>query len=462
MIRVLREVLPSSVVTLAATEAVLVASCFLLAAFLLLPVDPFVYLIYDGGLGRILIAVASILVALYFHDLYSQIRVRSRMLLLQQILQVIGISFLFQALLYYANSDWTLPRWLMMLGGGFTLVAITGWRIFYSAVVLRAMGQERILFLGSNPLVVEIACHIAAHADLDLSVLGYLDTQPNPALEGAAAYLGTPDQLRAVAEEKKPDLIVVGLNERRGQTPLADLLELRFSGIPIQEAGAAYEQVSKTVSLKELRPSQLIYTGGLGPRPGMVALQMAYSRLIALAGLVAASPLMLLIAVAIKLTSPGPVFFRQTRVGWRGKEFTLYKFRSMRADAEAATGAVWASKDDARVTPVGRWLRLLRLDELPQFYNVLRGDMSLVGPRPERPEFVATLSRQIPYYPHRHSVRPGITGWAQINHKYGDSLEDTIRKLEYDLYYIKNLSPALDFFIIVNTLKAMVLQKGAQ
>jgi exopolysaccharide biosynthesis polyprenyl glycosylphosphotransferase len=252
------------------------------------------------------------------------------------------------------------------------------------------------------------------------------------------------------------------LTERRDQTPLADLLELRFSGIRIQEAAAAYEQVSKTVSLKELRPSQLIYTGGLGPRPGMVALQMAYSKLIALFGLLAASPIMILIAASIKLTSRGPVFYRQTRVGWRGQHFTLYKFRSMRPDAEAATGAVWAAKDDPRVTPVGRWLRRLRLDELPQLYNVLRGDMSVVGPRPERPEFVAALAQQIPYYRQRLAVRPGITGWAQINHKYGDTLEDTVRKLEYDLYYIKNLSPSLDAYILIQTLKTIVLQRGAQ
>jgi len=270
------------------------------------------------------------------------------------------------------------------------------------------------------------------------------------------------DRLRELAEEQRPDRIIVGLTERRGQVPLADLLDLRFSGIRVQEAAAAYEEVSKTISLKELRPSQLIYMAGLGPRPGMVALQVAYSKLIALVGLVVTSPLMLLIAAAVKLTSPGPVFYRQTRVGWRGRNFTLYKFRSMRADAEAATGAVWATKDDPRVTPVGRWLRRLRLDELPQFFNVLRGEMSLVGPRPERPEFVASLAEQIPYYRQRLAVRPGITGWAQINHEYGDSVEDAARKLEYDLYYIKNLSPALDAYIILQTLKTVLLQRGAQ
>jgi exopolysaccharide biosynthesis polyprenyl glycosylphosphotransferase len=171
---------------------------------------------------------------------------------------------------------------------------------------------------------------------------------------------------------------------------------------------------------------------------------------------------MLLTALAVRLSSPGPVLYRQTRVGLDGALFTVYKFRSMRADAEHGTGAVWAQKDDPRVTTVGRIIRRIRFDELPQLFNVFRGEMSIVGPRPERPEFVKALNEQIPYYRQRHCVRPGITGWAQISYKYGDTLEDTITKLEYDLYYIKNMSIALDTYIIFHTLKAMLLSRGAQ
>ena len=179
-------------------------------------------------------------------------------------------------------------------------------------------------------------------------------------------------------------------------------------------------------------------------------------------GVVFVSPLMLLIALAVRLSSAGPILYRQSRVGMNGEPFTLYKFRSMRADAEADTGAVWASRGDPRITPVGRIIRKIRLDELPQLLNVLRGEMSIVGPRPERPEFVRTLSEQIPYYRQRHCVRPGITGWAQINYKYGDTLEDTITKLEYDLYYIKNMSLSMDLYIIFHTLKTILLTRGAQ
>jgi len=167
-------------------------------------------------------------------------------------------------------------------------------------------------------------------------------------------------------------------------------------------------------------------------------------------------------ALLVKFSSPGPILLRQTRVGLNGAPFTLFKFRSMYADAEARTGAVWATKDDPRITPTGWWLRRLRLDELPQFFNVVRGDMCIVGPRPERPEFSAMLEEKIPFYRQRLCVKPGITGWAQINHKYGDTIDDSLTKLEYDLYYIKNLGPAIDAYIIFHTLKVMLLSRGAQ
>ncbi len=209
-------------------------------------------------------------------------------------------------------------------------------------------------------------------------------------------------------------------------------------------------------------PPQLIFSGELGPRPQNLVYQRLSNAVVAIIGIVVTFPIMLLTALAVRLSSPGPVLYRQKRVGLEGVPFTLYKFRSMRVDAEANTGAVWAQKDDPRVTGVGRIIRRIRFDELPQLLNVLKGEMSIVGPRPERPEFVRALSEQIPYYRQRHCVRPGITGWAQINYKYGDTLEDTITKLEYDLYYIKNMSLALDNYILFHTLKAMLLSRGAQ
>jgi exopolysaccharide biosynthesis polyprenyl glycosylphosphotransferase len=243
---------------------------------------------------------------------------------------------------------------------------------------------------------------------------------------------------------------------------MEELLELRFAGYLVEEAGAAFERICGRVCVKELRPSQLIYSGELGPRPQNLLNQGLWNAALALVGLVVSLPIMILTAIAVKLTSPGPVLYRQTRVGMNGVPFKLYKFRSMRVDAEAGTGAVWATKNDPRVTPIGGFIRKARIDELPQLLNVLKGEMALVGPRPERPEFVKSLTEIIPFYPQRLCVRPGITGWAQINHKYGDTVEDAIRKLEYDLFYIKNMSFSLDTYIIFHTVKAMLLSRGAQ
>jgi exopolysaccharide biosynthesis polyprenyl glycosylphosphotransferase len=222
------------------------------------------------------------------------------------------------------------------------------------------------------------------------------------------------------------------------------------------------KDIWQRICIKELRPSQLIYSGELGPKPQDVFFQSAWNTALAAVGIVVTFPLMALTALAVRFSSAGPALYRQTRVGLNGVPFTLYKFRSMRVDAEAATGAVWASKNDPRVTPVGGIIRKLRLDELPQLFNVLKGEMSMVGPRPERPEFVQKLSEAIPFYRQRCCVRPGITGWAQINYKYGDTMEDTVKKLEYDLYYIKHMSLSLDTYIIFHTVKAMLLSRGAQ
>ncbi|MBM3737557.1 MAG: sugar transferase [Acidobacteria bacterium] len=244
--------------------------------------------------------------------------------------------------------------------------------------------------------------------------------------------------------------------------PVVDLLDVNFSGTPVEDAAVAFESAFGRVCSQQLRPSQLIFSRELGPRPYILKIQTVYSALIAGILLVAVSPVMLLVAIAVRATSKGPALYRQRRMGLHGRVFSIFKFRSMRQDAEAASGAVWASRGDPRITPVGRFIRRTRLDELPQLINVLRGEMSLVGPRPEQPEFVNTLTEKIPYYRQRLCVKPGITGWAQINHKYGDTLEDTVAKIEYDLYYIKNLSPPLDFYIMFHTVKVMLLTRGAQ
>jgi sugar transferase (PEP-CTERM system associated) len=467
MIRLFRVSVPSSVIALLLSEIVLIYTCYVVATFIVLSEDPQVFLLDDNGLGRIAVVVACIIVGIYFHDLYDQFRIKSRILLFQQTGVVVGVAFLVQALLGYLKlRDFLLPTWLMIIGSSLVLILLPFWRMFYSSVVFKARGLERVLFLGTSVVVREIGAHLVEHPETGLAVLGYvdnIDSNPDNQIELAGGeILGPISELRRIVDQTKPDRIVVGMRERRERLPVNQLLELRLSGIPIEDASSIYEATFSRISTRELRPSQLIFSKELGPNPGRVMLQSIYSMAIALVAVVVTFPIMLLVALLVRLSSPGPALFRQQRVGKNDEVFTLFKFRSMYRDAEALSGAVWAKLDDPRITPAGRWLRGLRLDELPQLFNVLKGDMSIVGPRPERPEFVAELAERIPYYRQRHCVKPGITGWAQINHKYGDTIEDTITKLEYDLYYIKNLAPALDAFIIFHTAKVMLLWRGAR
>ena len=463
MIRLFRVFVPTSVVALVLSEVILIYACFIISTYLVVDSDPQVFLFYDGGLSRITLVVVSVMLGLYFQDLYNDFRIRSKTLLIQQLCLVIGLVFFSQAILTYVNRDLMMSRWVMIFGCLMLLVLIPAWRLLYVGVVFRALGAQRLLFLGTNSVALEIAARLIDHPQLGLTSVGFIDNNREKGEElNGCKVLGNIADLREVVLECKPDRIVVGLTERRQALPVYDLLDFRFLGIRIEEAATTYEAAFGRVSTRELRPSQLIFSTELGPQPRSLAIQAVYSRLLGIIGFPLLIPIMLLVALAVRLTSKGPVLFRQNRVGFNEKIFTLYKFRSMRTDAEAETGAVWATRDDPRVTPIGKWLRRLRLDELPQLFNVVRGEMSIVGPRPERPEFVRTLSEQIPFYRQRHCVRPGVTGWAQINYKYGETLEDTIVKLEYDLYYIKNLSPALDAYILFHTLKVMLFSQSGQ
>jgi len=463
MVRLFRVFVPVGSLALLITEVVLITSAFILAAYLVLEFDPQIYLFYDGGIYRILLVTASIIIGLHFHDLYTNIYVKSRILLLQQLSLVMGIAYLAQGLISYGSRTLRMPIHIMVPGSAIAVVWILVWRVLYSKYLLRVVGAQRLLFVGGNPVVQAISEHITDHPELGMAVVGYVDDGvPAGTPRTGAKVLGPLASLRDIAIEVAPDRIVVGMTERRQCMPVADLLELRFSGIVIEEASTTYESVCMRISTLELRPSQLVFSGELGPRRGIVVVQAFYNLLLALIGTIVFSPLMLVAAIGIKLTSQGPVLYRQTRVGLDNRLFTLYKFRSMRQNAEASTGAVWAAKDDPRITRFGKFLRRSRLDEVPQFFNVLRGDMAIVGPRPERPEFAKTLAERIPYYRQRHCVKPGITGWAQVNHKYGDTVEDTISKLEYDLYYIKNVSLSLDAYIVFHTLKTMLLSRGSQ
>ncbi len=459
MIRLFRVSIPTNVALLVASETALIFACYILAAYLTLDVSADIFLLDDGGLWHIALVAVIILVGLYFHDLYDEFRIRSRVLLIQQVSVVLGSAFVAQAVLSYGRSDILLPKWLMVYGSMGALVALPAWRMVFTGIVSKAVGSQRILFLGSSPAVQEIITRVQERPYLGLAAIGYLESGADeirnvPRLGGIA-------DLGAAVATHHPDRIVVGMAERRNHLPVDQLLHLRFSGIHIEDAAVTFEHLFGRVSTRDIRPSQLIFSTEFGPHPRSVAIQRIYSWVLGMIAVVVLLPLLALVAALVKLTSPGAVLFRQRRVGYNGSVFVLLKFRSMYKDAEAQSGAVWASRDDPRITPLGRWLRRLRLDELPQLFNVIRGEMSIVGPRPERPEFVDILKETNPFYMQRHCVKPGITGWAQINHKYSDSIEDSLIKLEFDLYYIKNLAVSLDAYIILNTIKTMLLGRGA-
>ncbi len=441
----------------------MVFACYIVAAYWTLEFSADIFLTQAGGLWRVALVAALIVLGLYFSDLYERFHIRSRIALLQQYCLVLGVAFLAQALLSYGRWDVVLPKWMMVYGSVGVLLLVPAWRIIFAEAMGRALGAQRLLFLGISPAADEIVERIADRPELGLVSLGYLGEHGSTKSEiDSLERLGDFSDLTRTVAEHRPDRVVVALREGREDLPLNELLDLKFSGVQVVDAAALYETVFGRVLASDMSPSELVFAAELGPRMGSVIFRSIYSWGLGVVGILIASPLMVLVAVAVRFSSPGPVFYRQTRMGRNGSLFTLYKFRSMYQDAEARTGAVWATKDDPRVTPVGRWLRKARLDELPQLFNVIKGDMCVVGPRPERPEFVHMLESKIPYYRQRLCVKPGVTGWAQINHKYGDTIEDTITKLEYDLYYIKNMATSLDVYIIFHTIKTVLLGRGAQ
>jgi sugar transferase (PEP-CTERM system associated) len=279
----------------------------------------------------------------------------------------------------------------------------------------------------------------------------------NPGVVGAI------DDIPMLVSKLNVDRVVVSLADARGKLPMDRLLDIRLdSGVTFDHLASVYEEYTGKIAVENLRPSWLIFSEGFRKTRLLLATKRVLDVVFSAAGLLLGAPIMLLVALAVRCTSSGPVLYRQRRVGLHGRDFTVQKFRTMREDAESGTGPIWSTANDKRVTSIGGFLRRTRLDEMPQLWNVLRGEMSFVGPRPERPEFVQQLTERIPFYGQRHVLKPGLTGWAQVRYTYGASVEDAIEKLQYDLYYIKNLSIALDVVIVLETIKTVLTRKGAR
>ncbi|HKQ61399.1 MAG TPA: TIGR03013 family XrtA/PEP-CTERM system glycosyltransferase [Candidatus Polarisedimenticolaceae bacterium] len=324
--------------------------------------------------------------------------------------------------------------------------------------------RERLLIVGTGETARQVCRWITGGHAGEYGVLGFADEDETRL--GTVLAMGARIQTDYAGLtrfcERRVDRVIVALDEKRGKLPVLKLMELRLCGIEIEEATSFIERVSGKISVETMLPSWLIYSEGFKNTPLRSAIKRASDMMLSSVLLGLASPLMLLTAGLIRLDSRGPALYRQKRVGRNGVEFAVLKFRSMRADAERSTGPTWAQANDPRVTRVGRAIRKLRIDELPQLINVLRGEMSFVGPRPERAHFVQQLERRIPYYALRKTARPGITGWAQVEYRYGASEQDALEKLKYDLYYIKNCNPLFDLWIVMKTVKVVLLGSGAR
>jgi sugar transferase (PEP-CTERM system associated) len=410
-------------------------------------------LFIEGGYIRVLGLTGFVLLLSHGFDLYDSSQVGARLEQAFRILFVLGLLALMLAGVVYMIPEF-LPG--ALTGVLILVVALFLWRFVYGWLVCQPFFRERVYVVGTGERAERLR-HGLRRQGWGIEVVGWSGDVTE---EVTRASMGA--DLVKVAREKGVHRVIVAMADRRGTLPVEELLALRLAGVKIEEATSWLEKITGRIEVDQLYPSWLIFTDGFRLNAVRRIMRRTLNFTTALVGAMVTLPLLPLIALAVKLDSPGPVLYRQRRVGRGGKIFNCYKFRTMRRDAEADTGATWATDDDPRITRVGKFLRSSRLDEIPQLWCVLKGDMHFVGPRPERPEFVEWLSKEIPYYGVRHAVRPGITGWAQVQYKYGNTLEDAREKLQYDLFYIKNASVGLDVLIMFQTIKIVALGRGAR
>jgi sugar transferase (PEP-CTERM system associated) len=459
--------------TLVVVESGLIISAVLLSLYLRYPADYYPMLFQRGGIYKTLLTTFVCQFIFYLFDLYDISASRSRRELFFDIVHAVAVACVVLGLIFLLTPTMLLgyteqgeevwyaqgvPTLAMVL----TLGLMICWRIAIHWLMSHPQLGERILIVGAGPSAVELAREVMCRRELGYRIVGFV--ADDPALVGQSlvnpGVIGVVDELNVIVERERVDRVVVVLPDRRGSLPVEQLLKLRLQGrVAIEEGTALYERVTGKISVEMLRPSWIIFSGGNKRSRFWRLVRRCLNFVIAVLGLILSLPIMLLTAIAIKLDSPGPVFYKQERVGKNGRTFTIIKFRSMRQDAEKE-GPTWAADDDDRTTRVGRFIRKVRIDELPQFINILRGEMSFVGPRPERPYFVEQLTQLIPFYSQRHLVEPGLTGWAQVMYPYGASVEDALQKLQYDLYYIKNVSLLFDLWILIKSFKIILFGRG--
>jgi sugar transferase (PEP-CTERM system associated) len=433
-------------VVLIAGESCLLVGAVAAGSYVRLGTDTWRLLENENGLWKALLIVGVCQLSLYYADLYDLRGVGSIRDLTARLIEALGVTSLILAGIYFLAPDWIVGRGVFLISVAFMVTLVVAWRIVFAWLTRRVAPRERLLLVGTNTAAVELARELfERRQELGVEIVGFVD----------------PDPMRLGMPVLNP--VVVSLADARGKLPMDRLLDIRLdSGVTFDHLASVYEEYTGKIAVENLRPSWLIFSEGFRKTRLLMTAKRVLDVVFSAAGLLLGAPIMVLVAVAVRCTSSGPVLYHQRRVGRHGREFTAHKFRTMHEDVERATGPVWSTANDTRVTPIGGFLRRTRLDEMPQLWNVLIGDMSFVGPRPERPEFVRELTERIPFYGQRHVLKPGLTGWAQVRYTYGASVEDAIEKLQYDLYYIKNLSIALDFVIVLETIKTVLTRKGAR
>ena len=457
MIRLFHVYYPIRTLVLLLGEALIVWTSFLVAAVVVFREDSYIELNYDHGFYKIFVFTAVVLLCSHWFDLYDTARLNTRGELYFRLLMVPGLLAFVMAGISYFRPDFLLGGGSTPLGLFIVALALFGWRLGYTWLVQLPIMVERVYVVGAGERAQRLVQGLRQNPEIGVEIVSWTGK-----LEGAVTREAVAAHLMEVVQKQKVHRVIVAVPDRRGTIPMEELLELRMHGVKIEEATSWLEKISGKIEVENLYPSWLVFNEGFHRSAAFILVRRILSIFISLTGLILALPLLPVIMLVIRLDSKGPVFYTQTRMGKGGRLFKVVKFRTMRQDAESSTGPQWAGNNDPRVTRVGKFLRTSRLDEIPQLWCVLKGDMAFVGPRPERPEFIEILSKEIPYYSVRHLVRPGITGWAQIKYKYGSTIEDAREKLQYDLYYIKNASIGLDLVIMFMTVKIVLLGRGAQ
>ena len=464
MIRFLNAYFPTRTLFLGISEAFLVAFAFVTATVARLGAnDATVMLNYEQGFLKILIVASVFIMCMYYFDLYDSVVLSNRREVLTRLVQVLGTVCILLALLYYAFPKLELGRGIFLIG--FLLVAlfVFVWRRLFLLVNTMPRFAERTLILGDGPLAKPLIEEIESRSELGVRIVGQLRHLENGS--GSASQLSETeqfDQLSRQIEAYRASRIIIAMGERRGRLPVEALLRLKSRGIRIQDGAEVFEAITGKVPIESLRLSWLLFSPGFHVPKLLLIYKRLFSFLISSICFLITAPIMGLVAIAIRLDSPGPAIFRQERIGESGKPFTLFKFRTMVDGADRDDNYRPAEKADERFTRVGKLLRRTRIDELPQLFNILRGDMYFVGPRPFVPNQEQECLEKIPYYRQRWAVKPGATGWAQVNRGYCVTIEDNTEKLAYDLFYIKNISLGLDLLIMFQTIKILLLSRGSR